>query len=71
MLGEVNWLSPGGPASRACGFQEFRALSEGLLMDDEQLLIGLLAGEYFEGLFEVEPSSQLASVVLVVCGRCL
>jgi hypothetical protein len=40
-------------------------------MDDEQLLIGLLAGEYFEGLFEVEPSSQLASVVLVVCGRCL
>lgn len=68
MLGELDWLvGTRGPASRACGFQKSRALSEGLPMDDEQLLIGFLAGEDFEGLFEVVPVSQLSSVMLVVC----
>jgi hypothetical protein len=40
-------------------------------MDDEQLLIGLLAGEDFEGLLEVVPVSSLSSVMLVVCYGCL
>lgn len=55
MFGEVDWLvGSRGPARRSCRFQEFRALSERLSMDGEGLLVGFLAGEDFESLFEVE-----------------
>lgn len=58
VFGEVDWLcGTGSPASRACGFQKFRASSERLSMDSEALLVRFLAGKDFERLSEVEPAS--------------
>lgn len=58
MSGKVYWLADTeSPAIRACSFQEFRALSEGLPIDDEVLLTAFIAGENFQGLFEVESVS--------------
>jgi len=54
MLSEVDWLVDAtSPARRACGFQKFGTFDEKLSMDNEALLVGLLASEDFESIFEV------------------
>jgi hypothetical protein len=55
VLGEIHWLiGARSPARRGCSFQKLRALSEEISVDGETLLIGSLAGEYFESFFEAE-----------------
>jgi hypothetical protein len=55
VLGEIHWLvGARSSARRGCSFQKLRALSEEISVDGEALLIGSLAGEYFESFFEAE-----------------